>query len=322
MTEKDWCKDLREATARPPAGARERVWRRLDSASRVGTGSRAVRWVLATATVLAVAAGVALVRRPQGTSAQFVDAGVAAVQRQARLERTSPREWTLREGSLAVSVWGEPVTIHAGTRTVKVEAAQAWLQVAGDRVDVVANDGVIWVDSEALAPRPGQQRPPALESLAALEPAEAKAVRRLAEAQDAVANSDWPRAVRALDVVAHTSALRAEAALLQKGELELRQLHDPAGALATFGEGDARFPTGSLSVERALSGIDAAVALERWDDVVGRASRFLEAFPTNERVDDVRATQAATLLRLGRRAEACHVAAELVDPSRFAGQCP
>jgi hypothetical protein len=91
---------------------------------------------------------------------------------------------------------------------------------------------------------------------------------------------------------------------------ELRRLAQPLRALASFDEGDVRFPDGTLAMERSLSALEAAVAGQQWESAVQRADRFLTRFPSTERSAEVRRV----------RDSACTAAAAATPPV-FVGGC-
>lgn len=316
MSHLDWREQYREATASPPLGAKQRVWRALAS-------SRAPverRWLVA-AFVAAAAAGVALVVGlwPKASSGPQSGEGYALVATQARLTQAQ-RTVRLERGRVALSVWGAPVVIEAGPRRIEVEAAVVVVEVAGEQVTATPYFGFVRVDgapvrNEASVP-PGD-----VQALLALEPVEATVVRAEARAAAAIEARAWEQAAKAYGEVAASGSLRAEVALLKRGELELRQLGAPARARATFDEAGARFPSGTLALERSLSALEAAAALSDWPDVERRALAFEAGFPASERVPEVRRARAAALYALHRVEEACALAGGLPTPMPFAAAC-
>lgn len=307
----DWRSEYREATAAPHPAVKERVWRSMQAPKK-----RSVRVVtfVATASLVLVAGFVAW---PKTTSTSRQVDGFAWVSTNARVDGDGAA-LALHTGTLQVSAWSTPVTVKAAGKTVSIDAAIASITVAGDAVAVVANEGTVLVDGARLRATPGSD----LSAVLALESAEAPILRAEAAADLAATERRWDDASTALSVVAASSSLRAESALLKRGELEFRQLKAPARALASFDEGDARFPSGSLSLERALSALEATVALSRWPDVVTRADAFLSRFPDSERLDEVRAVRASALQAQGKTAEACTAAKALKSPPPFFSSCP
>jgi hypothetical protein len=284
MSQSDWRSEYREATAAPHPAVKERVWRSMQAPR-----PRAAPWRVLLAGA-AVALTVAVVSAwPRTSSEQRREDGFAWASTDARLE-VQGAELTLSRGAVVVSAWGQPVTVHAGAQAVVVDAAISRVVVAGDRAVVEALEGVVLVDGVAVRPTGPA---PALTELHALEASEAPVVRAEAAAELASTERRWDDARQALSVVAASSSLRAEAALLKRGELELRQLHAPAQALGSFDEAERRFPNGSLAQERSLSALEAAVALERWAEVQRRADEFLSRFPSSERAREVRAVRDA-----------------------------
>jgi hypothetical protein len=157
--------------------------------------------------------------------------------------------------------------------------------------------------------------------LAAIEDAEAPVARAEAVAAAAVEAGAWDEAITAYSLVAASTSLRAEVALLKRGALELRQLSAPARARATFDEAATRFPAGALALERSLSALEAAAALSDWSDVDRRAQAFEATFPSSERLDEVRRARALALYALHRVDAACLVARSLRQPVPFSPEC-
>lgn len=303
MTQLDWRRELRDATRTPPRGAKERVWQRLEG----GRAPRAWWPALALAGAAAVALAVLLWPRTESTVLRSDDYAVAVDS--ARYEwNEATRTLSLERGAVTASAWkGAPLRILARGRVIAVEAAVVDVAVAGDDVTITPVQGAVLVDSQrvvATQPLAGAQAQRA-QALTPLEPPDVDTQRASTTADRALERQDYDEAVRALDVVGHSGRLGAEAALFRKGEVELRQLKTPDRALATFDDGDALFPAGSLSHERGLSALEALAGLHRWDDVEARAARFLADFPQSERLQDVRRLHVQALFELGRGAEAC-----------------
>ncbi|MBL8923097.1 MAG: hypothetical protein JNJ54_29880 [Myxococcaceae bacterium] len=313
MSSHDWRSEYRAATEAPHPAARERVWRAMQAPRR----PRATL-VLALAGC-AAAAAVALVLWPREESLEVQHEGFAYVSSSARLEREGAT-LTLRSGRLVVSAWQTPVTVKAGARTVVVDSAIAALEVAGEQVSITPVEGVLVIDGERRVARGGVGSAD-VERLRSLESADAPVLRADADAERATVEQRWDDASRALSVVAGSRSLKAEAALLKRGELELRHQKQPARALSSFDEGDARFPGGTLGPERALSALEATVALAQWPEAVRRADAFLSRFPWSERADEVRAVKASALHAQGLLEEACALAASLSRPPSFAANC-
>lgn len=280
MSPSDWRKTYRDATAAPSPGARARVWHSMQQ-PRATT-----RWIPVLAFAAVAAAVLAIVWPRTATRAEALE-GFAYQATEARFER-SASTFSLESGRLVVSAWQTPVVVTAAGRRIEIDAAVAVIEVAGETLRVVPLDGTVIVDGAMQ--RPTEASAP-VQTLTEFEPADAPLLRAEARAALATQHQRWDEAAAELSIVARSSSLRAEAALLKRGELELRFQKRPEIALATFDEGDARFPTGPLAEERALSALEAAVALKR-PDVVTRASVFLSRFPASHRASDVRAVQA------------------------------
>jgi hypothetical protein len=314
MSDLDWRREYRDATESPPRGAKERVWRNLQGAPRPTR-----RWVPALALACAAAVALAVVAWPRTDSTTWrTDGSVVAVQ-DARFSFDAPTNTlTLERGTVTASVWSGPALhVVAHGRRVEVEAAVVVVSVAGDVVTVTPVEGAVLVDSQRVeASQESRARAtPQAAPVQALEPKDAKAQRASTLAQRALESHRYEDAARAFDEVARSGTLGAEAALLRKGDVELRHLAAPERALSTFTEGDARFPDGSLGPERGLSTLEALAELRRWGDVEARAARFLADFPSTERRQDVVRLRAQALFELGRPADACREVRELTGDS-------
>jgi hypothetical protein len=317
MSDVDWRRDYRQATEAPPVGAKGRVWRAMTAPR---PASR--RWLM-PAFGGAMAAGVLLVLAvwPRAVSEARAGEGFAYVATAATFSREG-RHLSLEAGRLATSVWGAPVQVHVRGRRVEVEAAIAVVEVAGDQVRVLPVDGSVLVDGERVFATPATRAQAGeMGALTALEPPDAPLTRAEARAAVALEAGAWPDAAAALSEVAASTSLRAEVALVKRGELELRRLAAPAKARATFDEAAARFPAGSLAMERSLSALEAAAALADWPDVDRRARAFEASFPTSERLDEVRRARALALYGLHDVARACEAARSLGEPVPFQAEC-
>lgn len=287
MNAPDWRTEYRDATAAPHPAVKERVWRAMHESQ-----PRRRRLAPLVALVVATAAALAFVAWPRVETASVRGDGYSFVLTSARVTREGPA-FDLASGRLAVSAWSTPVVIHAGGKRIDVDAAMALVEVASDSVRVEALAGVVLVDGAEVRPLAERAEVAPRQVLEAMEDAEAPVLRAEASAERATRAQQWAEAASALSVVAGSESLRAEAALLKRGELELRHLNQPREALRTFDEGDARFPSGTLAQERALSALEATVALQRWPEALRRADDFLGRFPGSPRADEVRQVRAA-----------------------------
>lgn len=294
----DWRKTVREETAHPPTGARERIW----AALRQAVPRRSLRvhpWVALAATCAATIA-VGLVLWPKESGRTWITDGAVVLispGAQVQYDRRN-NEVTVLDGRMAASVWAGPrLRVSARGHVVDVEAAVTVIEVAADTVTVSPVDGWLVLDGERVDATEATRTRAGPTGLEALEPKDASLRRTGRLAELAVEHRQWDAAALALGEVAKTSSLEAEVALARKGEIELRRLNDPSQALATFDEAARRFPDGSLAQELELSALEAEVALGRFDAVQARAARFLARFPASERVDEVRRVSAAA----GRR---------------------
>lgn len=319
MSTPDWRREYREATAMPPPGAKDRVWRKLDLGAK-GTS----RW-LVPSVALAAAAAVAVVLWPRAEPGESktwrTDGSVVSVEDARVAYEPASNTVTLERGTLTASVWSGPALhVRALARHIEVDSAVVAVSVAGDSVTVTPLTGSVLVDGERVESTSAtrERAAPQAAHIEALEPKEAKALRAATIAERALESRRFEDAARAFDEVAKSGSLGAEAALLRKGEVELRNLDAPGRALATFEQGDAHFPGGSLAHERALSALEALSSLRRWADVEARSARFLTGFPDSERANDVKMLHATALFELDRRAEACAEVRELTHDSAAA----
>lgn len=302
-----WRDEYREATEAPHPAVKERVWRAMqDTPQRRGLGWRLPLLAAGVAALVAVA-----VFWPRNVSTSEAHDGFAFVATDARFEHRQ-QTFTLSNGRLGVSSWNTPVVIDAKGQRIEAESAMVVVEVAGDRVSVHGVEGAFVIDGERHEATDASRAAAGdVGALRSLEGPEAPLARAETLATSAMQAQRWDDASRALSVVAKSSSLRAEAALLKRGELELRHLEQPVRALASFDEGDARFPEGTLAMERSLSALEATVAARQWEAAVQRADRFLTRFPAHER--------SAEVLRV--RQSAC-TAATSSNPPAFVAGCP
>lgn len=316
-----WARELGQQTASPPLGAKARVWSRMQRrAKRRGLALWAM--VPVTAVVVAlVVVGTQRALEPKPLQTWQGPGHLAAAK--GTVEWRDEGVVELREGTLAVSVWRKkPVRVKAAGHTIVVESASVVITVAGDAFTVAPLQGSVLVDEVVMqaTPTSRSQAGPLAQTLEAREPPEAEVNRALRFAEAAVAEGKPVEALMALERASKQSSASAEVALFRKGELQLRVLHNPAAAVATFDSGDARFPNGSLSTERALSALEATTTLKDWVEVARRSSDFLEAHGQSERADDVRKLRSSALFSMGLRQEACSEL-KAIDPPEWRRVC-
>lgn len=314
MTE-HWRDLVREETANAPQGARERVWQAMEDAKAVKRSPL----IFAVPVALGAAALAAFMLWPSGLETktwQTADSVVSVRDGQTSWNAAT-NELTLTRGEVVASVWGaQPLHIVAHGKSIEVEAATLSVRMAGDSVVIAPTRGFVRVDGERVDATEATRAVAGPLALDAFEPADVVARQAARRAELALEGQRWEEAASALAEVGHSGTLSAEAALVRKGELELRQLKNPTRALATFAELTARFPSGSLEQERELSSLEAEVELVQWAKVQHRAQAFLAKFPTSERRDDVRRVLAASALQQGDRVLGCAQVLEL--PRGFA----
>ena len=306
MNQADAIRMAKDGSADVPAGARERVWRRLGTKP---TASSPL-WARGLAFAACVAAGFAVVSSFTTSAAPTVVTGHTSIAvATGELTVGSDGVLHLNKGQVLVSSWGAPgVQIVAVQHRVEAEVAVFSVDVAAQALTLDVREGAVRIDGERVeAGRHWPAGPAAARDYSPvtnLEPARAKEDRAWSLAEGAVRNGDYPQALERFDALGG-GGLRAEAALLKKGELQLRQLSAPQAALSTFDEALKRFPSGSLTQEIALSSLEATLALEKWSDARARANDFLTRFPQSERLLDVRYVSALAAWQLNDKATTC-----------------
>lgn len=323
MNQTDAIQLAKEGSAEVPAGARERVWRRLGD--KRAPSSSAPLWAKGLAFAACAAAGFAVVSNftaPAEPTVFTTDTSVATATG-TDLTRDTDGTLHLAQGTALVSSWGAPgIQITALQHKIEAQVAVFAVGVAAQSVTVDVREGSVRVDGERV--EAGRRWPASATAstdfspLTRLEPARATEERSWALAEGALQEGDYPQALKRFDALGG-GGLRAEAALLKKGELQLRQLKTPAAALTTFDEALNRFPSGSLTQEIALSSLEATLALEKWTDARTRAADFLIRFPDSERLLDVRYVSALAAWQLNDKSTTC---AEIRDlqTSAFSGE--
>ncbi len=304
MNQADAIQVAKDASAEVPAGARERVWRRLgEKPAAAPTGL----WVKGLAFAACAAAGFALVSSftTPASSVFTTETSLAT----GTVTRDAAGVLHLEKGSVLVSSWGgQTVQLVAAKHTVEAEVALFSAGVAALSLTVDVKEGSVRVDGERV--EAGRRWPAGVAGshdfspVTRLEPVRAGEDRAWALAEGAVREGNYPQALQRFEALGG-GGLRAEAALLKKGELQLRQLNTPADALKTFDDATHRFPSGSLTQELALSSLEATLALGHWSDARSRANDFLTRFPQSERLLDVRYVAALAAWQLNDKSTTC-----------------
>lgn len=321
MNQSDAVQLLKEETTQVPTGARERVWRRLGTAA---PARSMPLWVKGLAFAACTAAGFAVVSALSVPSAPVdfkFDRAVASAQ--GKVSRDGAGVLRLERGEVLASSWGAPgIKLVAGSARVEAEAALFAVDVAAQAVTVDVREGEVRINGDRVeAGRrwpSGSAKPHDFTAVTRLEPARATEDRSWALAELDVDSGRYPQALKRYEALGG-QGLRAEAALLKKGELQLRQLNSPADALVTFQDAQHRFPSGSLGQELSLSALEAMLALEQWSDARRNARAFLTQFPDSERQVEVRYLSALAAWRLGDKPSAC-VELGGLQPSAFNGE--
>lgn len=276
---------FREETATPPLGARERVWRSLER-PKAAHRSRTLALTVAFALSALIGIGTVQLLKPHERAFDFHDEHSSVVAEHAVIEHENNR-FTLHRGTVAVSSWGAPIEVISNGHSITVESGLIIVRVAGEQIEVEIFSGTALVDSERREARGSGSPSALLEAVKSNESPRARQARSLAEADRAADESRFTEAVQRYAEVASSGSLDAEVANYKQAELELRELKNPARALELFRDGDARFPRGALSQERALSAIESCVRLAQWPSVAERTADFLITFPESERRAEV-----------------------------------
>lgn len=131
MTTDELKRTFREATASPPPFARERVWTGLSTSSR--PAPRAAWWKGAVLLAASALVGVLVTRSvlQRDEAGQWAEGKSAAVWAAARVHREG-QQLVLERGELAVSSWGAPLSVRAGSHEIVVERGVAVVRVAGE----------------------------------------------------------------------------------------------------------------------------------------------------------------------------------------------
>jgi hypothetical protein len=305
---------FQSATAAPPLGSRERVWRALEAPPARPSQLRLVPLFLA-ATVAGIALVFFVLRKPEPTRTvaaavplRWSDPHSAILSATATTSfDAATRQLKLEQGEVALSSWGAPLELFAAGHTVRVEAGVVVVRVAGASVEVSPVAGVSSFDGTAVrATSASRVAAGALgEEILGMESTTARPRRMLSRADEFVAERDFAGAVETFGAVAELGGLDAEVALYKKGELQLRELAEPEAALRTFDDGDARFARGGLQQERQLSAIEACVKLERWSEVRNRTQQFLAQHADSERAGELKVLHASARAASGDLAGAC-----------------
>jgi hypothetical protein len=299
-----WREEARTQTQQPPEGAQQRVWQALQEPRPASLNP----FVFILPAGLGLAALLALLFWPSGLETRSWETTHCAVSvRKAKASFNAARdELTLEHGQASVSVWsGPPLHILVQGHAIEVESASLLVRIAGDSVVIAPTRGSVEVDGQRLDSSEATRALAGDLGLVGLEPYDAEERQANHRAALALERGQWEAAATALGEAGQAGTLAAEAALVRKGELELRTLADPVRALSTFEALAARFPKGNLAQERELSSLEAEVALARWPAVQRRAEGFLAAWPASERTLEVRRVLAAAELQQGAQAEGC-----------------
>lgn len=276
----------RQASAPVPVGARERVWRRLQSPT-AATATPA--WIKGLAFVACTAAGFAVVSSFSARPAVPAPVVAASSSVEGAAVRGADGVYALSVGQTRVAA-RTPVVLQANNHRIESELAVFTVDVAAAEVSIDVREGNVRVDGETVLSGKRWTSRQAEEQEWKL-------------AEQSARTGDYPQAVKRFDAL--SGGLRAEAALLRKGELQLRELSSPADALKTFDSGLKRFPKGSLTQELALSSIEATLALGQWSDARARSADFLARFPQSERLHDVRYVSALAAWQLNDQSTTC-----------------
>jgi hypothetical protein len=231
------------------------------------------------------------------------------------------RQVSLHRGRLAVSAWGAPLRVEAGGQRVEVESAVAVFEVAGEQVRVLPVDGVVLLQARGCGRRRRAARPRVTWGRSWPRARRGAPRPRRGGGVGGGGGRRLEEAVTAYGLVAASTSLRAEVALLKARRARAAAAVGPGPGAGHLRRGGRPVPAGALALERSLSALEAAAALADWGDVDRRAEAFEASFPASERLDEVRRARALALYALHQVDAACVVARSLRQPTPFSSEC-
>jgi FecR protein len=268
-------------------------------------GARALdpgRWTIAGEASLELAPGSAA-RAQLSAGGSPVFALVRGRIALAVVPRPRPAPFRLTAGHYEFTVLGTTFTVERGSHHVDLVVSEGQVAVsrAGRRLAVVSAGGK-WF-SDRPAPAAGAEQP-------ASAPPECAAPG---------SSRPGPAALPCLRAQAAGAGLRAQIALFHIGRINQEDLHEPAGALATFEELRRRFPSGPLRAESDLSIVQLLAALGRHGEALEESAALLARGSSPERAAELRLLRGNLYRQLGNLPRAEH---EYRLASELTGQAP
>lgn len=251
----------------------------------LGRGSRALdpgRWTIAEEASLELAPGSAA-RAQQSPGGSPVLALVRGQIALAVVPKPRPTPFRITAGHYEFTVLGTTFTVERGPDHVDLVVSEGHVAVsrAGRRLAVVSAGGTWFSGTPAPAAR-------------AAGPASAPA-----ECAAPGSQRPGPAALPCLRAQAAGGGLQAQIALFHIGRINQEDLHEPAGALATFEELRRRFPGGPLRAESDLTIVQLLAAAGRHGEALEESAALLERGSSPERAAELRRLRGNLYRRLG-----------------------
>jgi hypothetical protein len=247
------------------------------------------RWTIAEEASLELAPGSAARAElsPGGSPVLALGRGRIAL---AVVPKPRPAPFRITAGHYEFTVLGTTFTVERGPNHVDLVVSEGQVAVsrAGRRLAVVSAGGKWFSGTPAPAAR-------------AEEPANAPP-----ECAAPGSNRPGPSALPCLRAQAAGDGLRAQIALFHIGRINQEDLHEPAGALATFEELRRRFPGGPLRAESDLSIVQLLAAAGRHGEALEESAALLARGSSPERAAELRLLRGNLYRQLGNLTRAEH----------------
>ena len=208
----------------------------------------------------------------------------------AVVPKPRPAPFRLTAGPYEFTVLGTTFAVERGPHHVDLVVSEGQVAVsrAGRRLAVVSAGGKWSSGNPAPTARP--QEPESV-------PPECAAPG---------SNRPGPDALSCLRAQAAGGGLRAQIALFHIGRINQEDLHEPAGALATFEELRRRFPGGPLRAESDLTIVQLLAAAGRHGEALEESAALLERGSSPERAAELRLLRGNLYRQLGDLTRAEH----------------
>jgi ferric-dicitrate binding protein FerR (iron transport regulator) len=258
----------------------------------LGRGPRALdpgRWTIAEEASLELAPGGAARAQlsPGGSPVLALVRGQIAL---AVVPKPRPTPFRITAGNYEFTVLGTTFTVERGPDHVDLVVSEGHVAVsrAGRRLAVVSAGGTWFSGNPAPTASPAQPENAPVECAA---PGSGR---------------PGPAALPCLRAQAAGGGLQAQIALFHIGRINQEDLHEPAGALATFEELRRRFPGGPLRAESDLTIVQLLAALGRHDEALEESAALLDRGSSPERAAELRLLRGNLYRQLGDLARAEH----------------